>query len=100
MYDTIRVTSGPRRILISLVTSFTLPILSLTKGRPLPSLHAYLLCACAPRVRVHGPSVGANINISLCAASFIMSVYLFQSVNVCVTFRQFLYCTESDYNTL
>lgn len=46
MYDTIRVTSGPWRTLISLVTSFTLPILPLTKGRLLPSLHAYELCVC------------------------------------------------------
>lgn len=46
MYDTIRVTSGPRRTLISLITSFTLPILPPTKGRLLPSLDAYMLCVC------------------------------------------------------
>lgn len=68
MYDTIRVTSGPWRTLISLVTSFTLPIFPPTKGRLLACLHAYEL-----QVHLFLPSV-------MCL--FIHSLYIFHFSNV------------------
>lgn len=86
MYDTIRVTSGPRRTLISLVTSFTLPILPPTKGRPLSGLDAYVLCVC---VCVYVMSMcswlisGSEHDHYLCVSCFITVVYLFRCVRVC-----------------
>ncbi len=114
MYDTIRVTSGPWRTLISLVTSFTLPILPPTKGRLLPSLHAYELCVCVS-VYVFTVSGSEHEYWFMCGMFLYVCVYVsvgtsvsglgslyiaIEVIMLCCNLILCLYCTKYLYSWL